>query len=210
LMEVLKMNAHRILSREAVQSLLENLKRENKMVVEELVPAVLSVGQVQKVLQHLLSENVPIRDLVTILETLGDYASLTKDPELLTEAVRSALGETIAARYQDESGVINAVTLEPKLENMINEGISTATQQGIQYIFPPDIFRKLHQKLTALSEEMKEKGMEIIIVTAPNARKFFRKFIEPFMPQASVLSFSELPPQVQIQSLTTLSLSNED
>ena len=210
LMEVLRRNAHRILSREAVQSLLDNLKREHKTVVEELVPGALSVGQVQKVLQHLLSENIPIRDLVTILETLGDYASLTKDPELLTEAVRGTLGEIIAARYQDESGTINAVTLEPQLEQLMNEGISKAAQQGFQYVLPPDIFRDLHRKLTDVAEELKNKGMEIIIVTTPNVRRFFRKFIEPFMPQAAVLSFAELPPKVQIQSVNTLSLSDED
>ena len=210
LMEVLRLNAHRVLSRESVQALLDNLKREHKTVVEELVPGVLSVGQVQKVLQSLLSENLPIRDLVTILETLGEYAGLTKDPEMLTEAVRSALSETIAARYQDENGVINAITIDPQLEQMITDGVSQSAQQGMQYVLPPDMFRKLHKAISELAEELKNMGMEIIILTAPNVRRFLRKFIEPFMPQGVVLSFSELPPKVQIQAVSTLSLSDED
>ncbi len=209
-MEVVRAQAHRILTRETVQSLLDNLKRENRTVVDEVVPNMLSVGQVQKVLQFLLSEGVPIRDLVTILETLGDYASLTKDPELLVEAVRGALGETIAKRYQDENGAINAITIDPQLENMMTEGVSQAAQQGIQYILPPEIFRGLYQVLMKLAEDFKNKGMETIIVTAPNIRRFLRKFVEPFLPQAAVLSYSELPPKVQIESVSVLSLSDED
>ena len=210
LMETLRLNAYRILSRESVQSLLDNLKRENKTVVEELVPGVLSVGQVQKVLQNLLSEGVSIRDLVTILETLGDYANMTKDPELLTEAVRSSLGEAIAARYQDESGAINAVTLDPHLEQMMNEGVAQAAQKGDQFILPPDIFRTMYQKLIGISEDIKQTGREMILITAPNVRRFLRKFVEPFLPQAAVLSYSELPPKVQINSVQMLSLENED
>ena len=210
LMEVLRRNAGNILTREAVQQLLDNIKRENKILVEELVPAVLNVGQVQKVLQNLLSEGISIRDLVTILEALSDYANLTKDTELLTEAVRSVLGDTIAARYKDDAGAINAVMLDPQLEQMINEGVSQAAQQGIQFMLPPDIFRKLHQDLVQAADELKKAGRELIVVTAPSIRRFFRKFIEPFLPQAAILSFNELPPQVQINSVGTLSLSDED
>jgi len=210
LMETLRLNAHRILSRESVQSLLDNLKRDNKTVVEELVPAALSVGQVQKVLHNLLSEGISIRDLVSILETLGDYANMTKDPELLTEAVRSSLGEAIAARYQDESGTINAVTLDPHLEQMMNEGVAQAAQKGEQYILPPDVFRAVYQKLIDISEDIKRTGREMILITAPNVRRFLRKFVEPFLPQAAVLSYSELPPKVQINSVKMLSLKNED
>jgi flagellar biosynthesis protein FlhA len=209
-METLRLNAHRILSREAVQSLLDNLKKEHKTLVEELVPATLSVGQVQKVLQLLLSEGVPIRDLVTILETLGEYAHLTKDPEMLSEAVRNSLGESIAARFKDEKNTINAITLDPQLEHLVSEGISKSAQQGIQYIFPPDIFRRLHRKVSKAAEEVKNKGLEITIVTTPNVRRFFRKFLEPFMPQAAVLSFAELPPKIQIKSVNTISLTDED
>jgi flagellar biosynthesis protein FlhA len=205
-METLKTNAHKILSRESVQKLLENLKRENKTVVEELVPNVLTVGQVQKVLQNLLAEGLSVRDLVTILETLGDYAHMTKDPDLLTEAVRGAMSESISARYRDETGAINAVTLDPKLEQLINEGVSKAAQRGEQFVLPPDIFRKLYQKMNAIANEVKTRGLELIVVTAPNVRRFFRNFIEPFLPQAAVLSFSELPPKVQIKSLKMLSL----
>jgi flagellar biosynthesis protein FlhA len=210
LMETLRANAHKILSREETHRLLENLKKENKTVVEELVPNVLTVGQVQKVLQNLLAEGLSIRDLLTILETLSDYAHMTKDTELLTEAVRGAMGDTIAKRYQDASGTIQAVTLDPRLEQMMNEGISKSVQQGEQFVLPPDIFRALYKKISAIADEIKNKGLEFIVVTAPNVRRFFRNFIEPFLPQAAVLSFSELPPKVRINSVKMLSLKDED
>lgn len=209
-MEVLRANASKILSREAVQKLIDNLKKEHKTLVEELVPGVLSVGQVQKVLQHLLAEGVSIRDLVTILESLSDYAHMTKDPELLTDAVRQSLGESIARRYQDDKGIINAVTLDPSLEQLMNEGVAKAAQQGEQYVLPPDVFRKLYQKLTKVSDKMKNRGMELILITAPNVRRYLRRFLEPFLPQAAVLSFGELPPKVQINSVEMLSLQDEN
>ena len=209
-MEMLRSNAHRILSREATQKLLDNLKKDHKTLVEELVPNVLTVGQIQKVLQNLLSEGVSIRDLVTIIEALGDYANLTKDTDLLTDAVRQALGESIARKYQDDKGVINAVTLDPSLEQMMNEGVAKAAQQGEQYVLPPDVFRNLYQKFMKVYDELKNKGMEFTVVTAPNVRRFLRNFIEPFLPQAAVLSFGELPPKVQINSVEMLSLKDEN
>ena len=210
LMETLRSNAYRILSREATQKLLDNLKREHKTVVDELVPGTLSVGHVQKVLQNLLAETVSIRDLVSILEALGDYAHLTKDPDLLTEAVRQSLGDSIAACYQDESGTINAVTIDPHLESLLNEGVSKAAQKGEQFVLPPDVFRNLYHKLMTIADESKRKGMELILITAPNVRRFLRNFIEPFLPQAAVLSYSELPPKVQINSVVMLSLKDEN
>ena len=209
-MEVLRANAHKILSREAVQRLLDTLKKEHKVLVDELIPGVLNVGQVQKVLQNLLAEGISIRDLVTILEALSDYAHLTKDADLLTDAVRQSLGDTIARRYQDNKGVINAVTLDPTLENMMNEGVAKAAQHGEQYVLPPDIFRSLYQKFTKVYGELKSKGMEMVVITAPNVRRFLRSFIEPFLPQTAVLSFGELPPKVQIKSLQMLSLKDEN
>jgi len=210
LMETLRLNAHRLLSRESVHALLDNLKREHRTLVEEIIPGQLSVGQVQKVLQILLSEGIPVRDLMTILETLSEYSGLTKDPELLTEAVRSALGDTIAARYQDKEGIVNAVTLDPNLEQLINEGITKSSQQGVQYVLPPDIFKNLHEAINKLAEEIKNRGLDVIFVTVPSVRRFLRKFIEPFLPQGTVLSYSELPPKVQINSLSTLSLIDEN
>ena len=209
-MEVLRMNAHRVLSREATQKLLDNMKRDHKTLIDELVPNVLSVGQVQKVLQNLLSEGVSIRDLVSILEALSDYASLTKDHDLLTDAVRQTLGDSIARRYQDDEGVINAVTLDPGLEQMMNEGVAKASQQGEQFVLPPDVFKTLYQKLMAVSEDLKNKGMELILITAPNVRRFLRNFVEPFLPQAAVLSFGELPPKVQINSVEMISIKDEN
>jgi len=209
-MEVLRANAHKILSREAVQKLLDNLKKEHKTLVEELVPSTLNVGQIQKVLQNLLAEGISIRDLVTVLEALSNYAHLTKDTDLLTDAVRQSLGETIARRYQDNKGVINAITLDPALENMMNEGVAKAAQHGDQYVLPPDVFRNLYQKFMKVYDELKNKGLEMVVVTAPNVRRFLRNFIEPFLPQAAVLSFGELPPKVQIKSVQMLSLKDEN
>ena len=117
----LKQNAHKILSREDTKSLVENFKKQNATVVEELIPNQMTFGGVHKILQKLLKEGIPVRDLGTILETLADYSSLTKDTDILTEYVRYALSPTITHKYQDADGKIYALTLDPTLEKMIGE-----------------------------------------------------------------------------------------
>ena len=210
LMEVIKSNADKILGRQDTQMLIDNVKRNYPAIVEELIPGLLTLGQVQKVLQNLLRERIPIKDLVTILETLADYAQVTKDTEVLTEYVRQALGSTITKLYQTEEGVINALTLDPKVEQMIDEAVRRAKTTGEGFAIPPDAIKKLYNSISKKSEEVISRGLTPIIVCSPSVRMYFRKLIESIYPNITVLSYGELTPTIQIESLGGINLENED
>ena len=210
LMEVIKSNADKILGRQDTQMLIDNVKRNYPAIVEELIPGLLSLGQVQKVLQNLLRERIPIKDLVTILETLADYAQVTKDTEVLTEYVRQALGSTITKLYQTEEGVINALTLDPKVEQMIDEAVRRAKTTGEGFAIPPDAIKKLYNSISKRSEEVISRGLTPIIVCSPSVRMYFRKLIESIYPNITVLSYGELTPTIQIESLGGINIENED
>jgi flagellar biosynthesis protein FlhA len=198
LSEMLKKEGYRLMSRDAVQELLDAVKKTHKTVVEELVPGQLGVGQIQKVLQNLLKEGLPIRDMVTILETLADYAPMTKDPDFLTEAVRVALASAIAHRYEDEPGKLSALTLDPRLEQMISDGMRTSAKEGVDFALPTSVVRKILERLRDQSKTMLARGFQPIMVTAPGVRSFLRRLIEPEMPGLIVLSAGELPPTTKI------------
>ncbi|RPH93204.1 flagellar biosynthesis protein FlhA [candidate division KSB1 bacterium] len=206
LSEILKKEGFRLMSRDAVQELLDAVKKTHKTVVEELVPGQLGVGQIQKVLQSLLKEGLPIRDMVTILETLADYAPVTKDPEFLTEAVRVALSSAIAHRYEDEPGKLSALTIDPKLEYMISEGLRTSAKEGSEFALPSSMVKKVVERLRDLSKNMLGRGFQPILVTAPGVRSFIRRMVEPEMSNLIVLSMGELPPTTQIVPMGTVHL----
>ncbi len=210
LMEVIKSNADKIIGRQDTQMLIDNVKRNYPAIVEELIPTLLSLGQVQKVLQNLLRERIPIKDLVTILETLADHAQITKDTEVLTEYVRQALGSTITKLYQTEEGVINALTLDPKVEQMIDEAVRRAKTTGEGFAMPPDAIKKLYNSISKRSEEVISRGLTPIIVCSPSVRMYFRKLIESIYPNITVLSYGELSPTIQIESLGGINIENED
>lgn len=206
LSEILKQEGHRLMSREAVQELLDAVKKTHKAVVEELVPAQLGIGQVQKVLQNLLKEGLPIRDMATILETLADYAVVSKDAGFLTEAVRVALSKTIAERYEDEPGRLSAITVDPKVEQMISDGLRMSAKEGTEFSMPSVVVKKMTDKVKDLSRSMLGRGYQPIVVTAPGVRGSIRRLIEPEMPNLIVLSAGELPPSTQIQPMGMVSL----
>jgi flagellar biosynthesis protein FlhA len=199
--EILRREGWRILTREAVSELIDNLKRENKTVVEELVPNLLTVGAVQKVLQNLLKEGVPVRDFATIMETLADFAPITKDTAFLTETVRNSLGTTIAARFSGPGGVVRAITLDPDFEAMLTSGVSQMSKEGREFSLSPEQLRLLANQIHEASDEMSAKGWTPVIVTAPAVRPYFRKIIEPAFPTVPVLSFGELPPNTPLESV---------
>jgi flagellar biosynthesis protein FlhA len=198
LSEILKKEGHRLMSRDAVQELLDAVKKSHKTVVEELVPGQLGIGQVQKVLQNLLREGLPIRDMVTILETLADFAPATKDPDFLTEAVRVGLSNAIANRYEDEPGKLSALTIDPRLEQMIAEGLRTSAKEGTEFALPSTIVKKLADRLTDLSRGMLNRGFQPILVTTPGVRSFIRRLVEPEIPNLIVLSLGELPSTTKV------------
>ena len=201
IMEVLKKNAHRLLSREETFFLIENLKKSNKTVIDELIPGVLSLGVIQKVLQSLLKEGVPVKDLSLILESLSDYASYTKDFETLTELVRQSLSSTISKKFQDEDNKISALTLDPQVEQLITDGIKNASNQGDNFVLPPNIVTQLIEDLNSKMSKMTASGHMAILICSPSIRKFFKKLVEPYLPDLVILSFSELSANMQINSL---------
>ncbi len=199
LMEIIRNNAANIISRQDVKQLLDNLKADNPAVVEEVIPQ-LSVGAVQKVLQSLLKERAPVRDMITILETLADFIPVTREVTILTEYVRQSLNNTITQIFKSDDGKIHAMTLDPRNEQMIDELIKQAAQTGARASLPPDVIQTLTQKTAAKVEEMISKGFTPIILTAPGIRMHFHSMIEPIIPGLVVLSYSELTPTIQVES----------
>jgi flagellar biosynthesis protein FlhA len=209
LSELMKREGFRLMSRDAVQELLEAVKKTHKTVVDELVPGQLGIGQIQKVLQNLLREGLPIRDMSTILETLADYAPVTKDPEFLTEAVRVALATTIAQRYEDEPGRLSALTVDPRIEHMISDGLRTSAKEGSEFALPANVVSRLVDKARDLAGRMQNRGFQPIVITAPGVRSFFRRVLEPELPNVIVLSVGELPAHTQVLPMGTIQLEGQ-
>ncbi|MDZ7385308.1 MAG: flagellar biosynthesis protein FlhA, partial [candidate division KSB1 bacterium] len=214
MMEVLRAQAHRILGRQEVKNLLDTLKKDHPAVVEDLVPNQLSLGTVERVLQNLLKEGVPIRDLVTILETLADYAPVVKDVDTLTELVRQSLGHVIAKRCQDEDGVVRAITLDPEIDELIRKMSEEVKRAGVVdvgtgVVLPPHTLQQLYRAITAEVERVAKEGRQPIIITSPQTRMHFRRLIEPVLSNVTVVSFGELPASVNVESIGIVRLTHD-
>jgi flagellar biosynthesis protein FlhA len=207
LMETLKGHAAELLGRQDVQEMVDALKTSYPALVEEVVPARLSLGVLHRVLQRLLKERVPIRDLVTILEALADVADQTKDPEALTEHVRRALGKAIAEQHMDASGTIHGITVGPRLEVGLM-GLFSPRQGKGAGVLDPDVLTRLLRKLDQLARQHGGEARTIPLITPPGLRVGVRRLIEPVMPQIPVLSLAELPPQINLQSVATWELND--
>lgn len=205
LTEVLKVYAHEILTRQDTQSLIDRVKESSPTVVEELVPDLLSVGGVQKVLEHLLQEQVPILDMQTILETLSDYAGITKDPEILTEYVRTSLARTICQKYLNEEGNIPVLTVDPQLEQKIAESMQS-TPGGIKVVLPHDVTNRLLEQLAHSIDGMVANNQQPVVLTAPNVRPALRRLTETTFPSLALLSYNEIVPGVDVYSVGMVSL----
>jgi len=197
--EVIKRHAHELLSRQDVQTLLDSVKSNYPAIVEELVPKQLSLGEVQKVLCNLLREGVSIRDLVTILETLLDYAPVTRDTDMLTEYVRQALGRAITKAFitPDNSDVI---TLDPQLEQLIIDSVHK-TEAGSYLAIEPSVSNNIMQNLLKLVEKVAQLGKQPIVLASPMVRLYFKRFTEQTIPSLVVLSYNELDPSVKVRSI---------
>lgn len=210
LMEILKRNAYKILDRQAVQNLLDNLKEDHSAVVEELVPNMLTVGTVQNVLKNLLRESIPVRDLPTILEALADRAALTKDPDILTEYVRGALTETITNLHQNEQGEITAITLDAKLEEQLMQQIAAGKQPSQNLNLAPQTMNALYKQVSEKVQELITVGGKAILLTGPSVRRYVKAFFEPVLPELAVLSISELLPTIVINTIGSVGLKSYD
>ena len=203
LSETVKRSAYLILGRQDVQGLLDALKETHPVLVSDLIPEHLNVGAVQRVLQNLLREGVSIKNLPTIMECLGDAAPVTKNPDELSEHVRRKLGTYFTAEYESEGGIIRAMTLEPRLEQLLTSKVHR-TQFDVGLVVDPQMAQHLLQELTKRMTEMAEKGLIPVLITTGELRLPFKRFFEPSLSKLVVLSYQELPSQTEIQNVAII------
>lgn len=201
--ETIKRYCHQILSRQDVQTLLDNLKQSNPALVNELVPALLTVGQVQRVLQILLSEGVSIRNLIGILERVADHATLTKNPEELAEQSRRSLGTQIIKPYQNERGAIHAITLDPWLEEDLVRGLRPSQSETI-LLLDPKLIQHLSHHLSQAMQPLIADGRPPVVLCTSAIRYGLRKFFAGKYPELAFISYEELPPKIEIQAAGTI------
>ncbi len=199
LTEVIKSYAFEILGRQEVQTLVDSVKQHNPAVVEELTPALLSIGDIQKVLAKLLHERISIRDMVTIFETLADYAQITKDTDILTEYVRHALARQISRQYA-QNNMLTCITVDPQLENLI-AGAVQRNESGSYVVLEPQVLQNIISSISKELPKITNIGYQPIILTSPAIRTYFYKLVERSVPNLIVLSYAELETKVDVQSL---------
>ena len=199
LTEVIKQHASEILGRQETQNLIDNLSKTHQSLVQEVIPELLGVGEVQKVLAYLLDERISIRDMATIMEVLADYARVTKDPEILTEYVRHAMARQISAQVV-QGNVLPCITLDPSLENRIVGGVQR-TDHGSFVNLDPDTMRKIITSLNAEIEKIANMGYPPVVLTSPAVRLYFRKLVSRSVSGITIVSHAEISSTVEIQIL---------
>ncbi len=200
LTEIIRNQAHEFLTRQSVAKLVEALKKESPTVIDELIPSQLSIGDLQKILQNLLKEHIPIRDLESILESVADHSRETKDVQMLTEYARKGLSRSITKLHQSSDGKVYALTLDAKFEKIITDSIQTA-ETGSASALDPRVVQQMFRSLSSGIEKMAGQNRQPLVLCSPNVRPYFKKLIERFIPHLTVLSFSELLPRTEIQSV---------
>ncbi|MDR1736021.1 MAG: flagellar biosynthesis protein FlhA [Oscillospiraceae bacterium] len=204
LTEVVRRHAYELLSRQQVQVLVDNLRQQQPSLVDEVIPKQFSLGEVQKVLSALLREGVSIRDMGTILETMGDRAGMTRDPDMLTEYVRQALKRSISAKFvQDRKA--HVITLDPELEHLILDNIRQ-TDQGSYVNMDGDTVQRMFTSLREAVERMNSMGLAPIVLTSPVVRYHFKRMVESLAPDLVVLSFNELEQNIDIEASGVVSV----
>lgn len=203
--EMIRTHAHELLGRQDASALIENFKKTHPKVVEDLIPENLSLGGVVKVLQNLLKEQVSIRDLLTIFETLADEAGRTKDLDLLTEATRKQLSRSITSKNISETGEVNVMTFDPKLEELVSSSL-LQTEQGVQLVMDPQSASRMISNIADQIERHPEIAGQPILLTSPTIRRHIFKLVSRFIPQLIVLSHSEVATDAQVQSVATVNL----
>ena len=199
LSETVKRNCHDILSRQDVQNLLDNLKQTHPTVVTELIPGQLNVGQVQRILQNLLAEGISIRNLAGILEKVSDHATVTKNPDELSEHARRSLGAQIVQPYQAQNGSLQAITLDPRLEQQIAQGVRQSPTE-VSLMLEPKLARHVVDTLSQRIQQLLTSGQPPIVMCAPQIRLAFRRFFETTFADLTVLSYAEVPSRIEIQN----------
>ena len=200
LTEVIRQHIAELLTRQDVQNLINNIKDNNSALVDELVPKLLSIGEIQKVLQNLLSEGISIRDLVTIFETLADHASVTRDTDILTEYVRQSLKRAISGKYFSPNEVTNVITLDPAVEQEIMRAVKN-TEQGSYLALDPERVKKIIGSLTEQLKKLEDMGRNPIVITSPIVRLYFKKLASDYFKDIIVISYNEVESNVELQSV---------
>ncbi len=205
LSEVIKQHAHELLTRQEVNNILTNLKKTNENLVNDLIPGVVSLNDLQKVLGNLLQEGVPIRDIETILETLSDYALTIKDTDMLTEYVRQSLKRTISRRFA-EGGQLKVISIDNSIEQTIMAAVKKVDQQSYLAL-DPDVIQSIINASTKEINKVKDIVQQPVVITSPVVRIYYKKLIDQFFPGVTVLSFNEIDQTLQIQALANITLS---
>ena len=200
LTEVVRSNIAELLTRQDVQNLINNIQEANTTLIADLVPKLLGVGEIQKVLQNLLREGISIRDLVTIFETLADYATTTRDTDVLTEYVRQDLKRAISNKYFPSNEMTSVVTLDPKIEQEIM-GAVKQTEQGAYINLAPEKMQEILNSVKDEVDKMEELGKNPIIVTSPIVRMYFKKITSEQFEDLTVISYNEIDSDVELQSI---------
>ena len=209
LSDVIRRHAHELVGRQEVQQLLDTLKTSHPKVVEELVPNLISLGGVVRVVQNLLQEQVPVRDLLTIVETLADWAPSTKKLDILTEHVRQALARTISSFYQAEDGQLHVLTLDQRVEKKVAESLQK-TDQGTFLAIEPAYAKSIMDDLAVKMEDYKSLGTQPLLVCSAQIRSHFKKLADRFIPGLAVLSYDEIVSSAKIQIVGTVEASDAD
>jgi flagellar biosynthesis protein FlhA len=200
LTEVIRTHIAELLTRQDVQNLITNLKEDNSAVVEELTPKLLGLGEIQKVLQNLLSEGISIRDLLTIFETLADHAATTRDTDVLTEYVRQALKRAISSKYFVPDEATSVITLDPQIEQEIMGSIKQ-TEQGAYLTLDPQRTKAIVESTKEEALKLENLGKNAIIITSPIVRMYFKKMTEDYLKDLIVVSYNEIDSNVELQSV---------
>ncbi len=206
LTELIKAHSPDLLGRQETSALLDNIKSHYPVVVDELVPGLLTVGEVQRVLQNLLRERIPIRNLVMILETLADAARVSKDIDFLTEKVRAALARHISAEYA-ENGLLSVITVDPRLESLLSEAVRRG--EDAFALLDPNTVSRIYASLTRQIAVAQNAGLQPIVLCSPSVRLALKRLTERAAPQLVVLSYSEIAPGLRVESIGQITATEE-
>ncbi|MDE5746785.1 MAG: flagellar biosynthesis protein FlhA, partial [Acetatifactor sp.] len=200
LTEIIRQYISEMLTRQDVQNLVNNMKETNPSLVEELVPKLLGIGEIQKVLQNLLREGISIRDLLTIMETLADYGATTRDTDVLTEYVRQSLKRAISRRFFPANETSSVVTLDPKIEQEIMGSIKQ-TETGAYLNLDPARSKAILNSVESEMQKLENLGKSPIIITSPIVRMYFKRLTEDYYKELIVVSYNEIEPDIELQSV---------
>ena len=204
LTEVIRSHIAELLTRQDVQNLVNNLKESNPVLVDELIPKMLGLGEVQKVLQNLLDEGISIRDLLTIFETLADHAATTRDTDVLTEYVRQSLKRAISSKYFPANETTSVITLDPKVEQEIMASVKQ-TEQGAYLTLDPETTKAIMNSVQNEVTKLENMGKTPIVITSPIVRMYFKKLTEDYFKDLIVVSYNEIESNVELQSVGIIS-----